>query len=169
MGSYVVAVCGLIRHEKVGDTKRYYSDWGGEIDNVITGKFVQIPGCSSGDEEVQLEYDEYKAYGIFWKFRELCHWVSFLGHMVGCDVHDPSTFDETTPFYEIFKFGPEAIYGPDVCAKLAADFAVWEAHYLQMRKDDGYSWIRGAFEFARDGRGAVSLCSYAKRKSKDVE
>ena len=169
MGSKILAIRGIIKHEKLGDTKRYYLDWEEEVDNVIRGNFVEVPGHSGGDEEVQLEYNEYKAYGVFWKFRELCHWVRFLGHMVGCDIHDHSTFDETTPFYEIFNFGPEAIYGPNVCAKLAADFAVWEAHYLKMCNDEGYSWIREAFEFARDGGGAVSLCSYAKRRGKSIE
>lgn len=170
MPSYVLAMRGVIKHEKVGQLARHYPDVDEDVDNIIVGQFFESLGTNYCAENSQFEFSENKTYGIFWRSRALCNWIRSLAYMVGCDMNDPSTFDKTTPFFEIFIGGPDVIYGAEVCAKLAMDFAVWEAQYVAMTGggDVGYKWIHEAFEFAKYG-GAVSLCWYPNWRPRVAE
>ncbi|SFU26424.1 hypothetical protein [Paraburkholderia aspalathi] len=114
--------------------------------------------------------------GAVYQFAEDCYYsvahniyqfsdrIDKLADLVRYDYRR-SDAGEPGPFRELFQFSGFTVYGPVACAKLAADFAIWEPLAKARPLGNGdesfyenYELLREMFEFAAED-GAVWAAS----------
>ena len=165
MSAYIVAYQGLDKYEgRIGKvcggrdeaTRIFEVDGNLDFPEFLEG--LEIDDVYSYKSEIWFGFGEDRL--INENFEKLAGLVQYDWQMP--DANDPG------PFHELFRWGCVGTIGPAASAKLAADFAVWDAR-AQARDDESFygffSKLRAVFDCVMtDGclqYRAVPRCSIA--------